>query len=289
MTSGRKWIPVVMLAPAVLLYATFLLYPMVGSLALSFTDWDGVAPTKAFVGLANYKRIIFDDPVARHALFNNILWGAFAVLVPTAVGLGLALALNRAFFGRVVLRAIFYGPTILPLVAVALMWTWMYDPNFGLINEILRSLGLGSWARSWLSEIGTAFGAILLVALWQGSGFPMLLFLAALQSIPKEQYEAAAIDGAGRFRTFVSVTLPWLKETAAVVMTLNLINSLKAFELVYAMTNGGPSRSTQTVATWMYFNTFQYNHPGFGAALGWIIAALSLVVAVPYIRMVARR
>lgn len=284
-----RWWPALLLLPAIVLYSVFLLYPMLNSLHLSLTDWDGVAKTKPFVGLENYRKIFFEDPIALVALKNNLRWAIFAVIIPPAVGLGLAMMLNRQFKGRTLLRAVFYGPSILPLVSIALIWTWLYNPHFGLINEFLRTIGLSSWARPWLSETGTALGAVLVTALWQGSGFPMLLYLAALQSIPKEQYEAASLDGAGRMRSFVSITLPWLKETTVIVMTLSIVNSLKAFELVFAMTYGGPSRSTQTLATWMYFNTFQYNHPGFGSALAWIIAAFSMIVSVPYIRMVSRR
>jgi ABC-type sugar transport system permease subunit len=286
--SARR-APLLLVLPALGLYAVFLLYPIAQSFLLSLTDWDGVSPERGFVGLGNYRKILLEDPVARIALRNNLVWGAFAVVAPTAVGLGLALLLDRRLRGRNVLRAIFYGPSVLPLVAVALIWTWLYNPHFGLINELLRALGLGSFARAWLSETGTALAAVLLTALWQGCGFPMLLYLAALQAIPREQYEAAALDGAGRGRTFVSITLPWLKETTGVVMTLNLVASLKAFELVYAMTYGGPSRSTQTIATWMYFNAFQYHHPGYGSALAWVIALTSMVVSIPYIRMVSRR
>lgn len=286
--AGRL-LPFLLLAPALALYGTFLLYPMLDSLVLSFTDWDGVAAEKPFVGLANYKKILVEDPVAQTAIKNNVVWGLFALTAPTAMGLGLAVLLNRKFKGRTLLRAIFYGPSILPLVATALIWTWLYNPHFGLLNELLRAVGLGNLARAWLGETSTAFAAVLVTALWQGAGMPTLLYLAALQAVPKEQYEAAALDGAGRLRSFFSITVPWLKETTAVVMTLNLIGSLKAFELVYAMTYGGPSRSTQTLATWMYFNTFQYNHPGLGSALAWIIAGLSMLVAIPYIRLVSRR
>lgn len=285
----RRWIGVAMLAPAALLYAGFVIWPALQSLALSFTDWDGVAPARVFVGLANYRKILFGDPVARVALRNNLLWGVFAALVPTATGLALALLLDRKLRGRTVLRAIFYGPSILPLVATALIWTWAYDPHFGLANEFLRAVGLGRFAHAWLSETGTALGAVLLTALWQGSGLPMLIYLAALQGIPRELYEAAALDGAGRWQSFRAVTLPALRETTAIVMTLNVVASLKAFELIYAMTYGGPSRSTQTLATWMYFNTFQYNHPGYGSALAWIVAGLSLAISIPYIRYVSRR
>jgi raffinose/stachyose/melibiose transport system permease protein len=283
------WAGLVLVLPALLLYLGFVVYPMIASFLLSLTDWDGVSAQKTFVGLQNYRRIFFEDPVARTALRNNAIWGAFAITVPTGVGLGFALLLNRRFKGRVIFRAIFYGPSILPLVATALIWTWAFNPNFGLINETLRFLGLGALARPWLSQVETALPSILLTALWQGAGFPMLLYLAALQAIPREQYEAGAIDGASRWQTFRSITLPWLKEVTVVVMTLNLINSLKAFELVYAMTFGGPSRSTQTLATWMYFNSFPYNHPGYGSALAWLIAAASMLIAIPYIRMMARR
>jgi raffinose/stachyose/melibiose transport system permease protein len=282
-----RLVPYLFMLPAVVIFCVYLLYPMADSLVISLTDWDGLSKTRNFVGLDNYLGI-FADPASRLALRNTIVWTVVMVLVPSSLGLLLAVALNQRLPGRTVFRSIFYGPAILPLVAVALIWAWLYNPHFGLINEILRSMGGKQFARGWLSNFDTALPAVLITAIWHGAGFPMLLYLAGLQSIPRSQYEAAEIDGAGPVSRFKNVTIPWLKESHVIVVTLAIIGSVRSFELIYAMTYGGPGRSTQVLATWMYFNVFQYNKAGFGSAIAWVIAGISLLVTIPYIRLMSR-
>ena len=281
--------PWLFLLPALALYVVFLLYPMVSSLYISSTDWDGLSDSWNFVGLDNYQDIFFGDDISRRALRNNVVWTLFTLLVPTVLGLILAALLNGAVRGGTFFRSIFYLPGVLPLVAVGMIWGWMYNPNFGAVNEILRAVGLEGLTRGWLGDFTTALPATLVTALWQGVGFPMVLYLAGMQVIPREQYEAARIDGAGPLETFRSITLPWLRETHIVVLTLAVIGSFNVFDLIYTMTYGGPGQTTQVLATWMYFNTFQYNHAGYGAALAWVIAAIALVVTIPYIRLMSRR
>ena len=280
--------PYLFLLPALVIYCIFLVYPMFDSLAISFTNWDGLAPTRKFVGLNNYRRI-FNDPVAVTAFQNNLEWTAVMVVVPTILGLLLALGVNRRFPGATIFRSIFYAPGILPLVGVAALWAWLYDPNVGLINTFLRNAGLGRLAQQWLGLPDTALPSVMAASVWQGIGFPMVLYLAGLQSIPDEQYEAARVDGAGTWQRFWYITLPWLKETHIIVITLGVIGSFKAFDLIYAMTYGGPGQATQVLASWMYFNTFQYYHAGYGSALAWAILILSLSVTIPYIRIITRR
>ncbi len=277
------------LSPALFIYGLFLLYPMLASLAISFTNWDGISPRWEFTGLDNYRHIFFDDPQSLRAVKNNVVWTLVTVTVPAGWGLILATLLNSSMRGRTLFRAIFYCPSVLPLVAVALIWAWMYNPQFGIVNVTLRALGLEDWTHAWLSEFETAFPATLVTAIWQGTGFPMLLYLAGLQGIPRQQYEAAELDGAGWFRRFIHITLPWLKETHIVVLSLAAMQSLRAFDLIYAMTYGGPGRSTHVLSTWMYFNLFQYRQAGLGSAIAWVIVIISLAVTIPYIRMVARR
>ncbi|MDX2024147.1 MAG: sugar ABC transporter permease [Deltaproteobacteria bacterium] len=286
--ASNKLTPYLFMAPALVLFLGFLVYPMMHSLVVSLTDWDGLSATWHFVGLSNYVTI-FTDPASRAALSNTLIWSAVMVTVPTILGLGMAVTLNQKLRGRTFFRSVFYGPTILPLSAVALIWVWLYNPHFGLINEVLRGIGLKSWAKGWLSNFDTALPAVLVTAIWHGAGFPMLLYLAGLQGVSPSQYEAAALDGAGPWRRFIHVTLPGLKETHIVVFTLAIIGSVRSFELIYAMTYGGPGRSTQVLATWMYFNIFQYNQAGAGSAIAWLIAAISLAVTIPYIRLMSRR
>lgn len=280
--------PWLFLLPALLWYLAFLVYPMYQSLVISFMDWDGLSANIKFVGLENYRNLFFEDPTARVALINNILWTLGTLLIPTVIGLLLAVALDRKLRGRTVMRTIFYGPAILPLVAVGLIWAWMYNPQFGIINVALRAIGLGQFARGWLSVYETALAATFITAVWAGVGFAMVLYLAALQAIPSEQYEAAKMDGASGTQLFWNITLPWLREANVVVFSLAVINSFKTFDLIYTMTYGGPGRITQVLGTWMYFNAFQYYHAGYGAAIAWVIAAITLIMAIPYIQHMSR-
>jgi raffinose/stachyose/melibiose transport system permease protein len=280
--------PYVFLLPALIIYSVFLVYPMFDSLFISFTSWDGLSPKRNFVGLENYAHI-FQDQVAVLAVKNNLIWTAVMLVVPTVFGLILALGLNRKFPGSTVFRSFFYAPGILPLVGIAGIWSWMYDPNVGLINTVLHSIGAGGLAQQWLGNPNTALGSVMVAAIWQGLGFPMVLYLAGLQSIPAEQYEAALIDGASPWQLFWSITMPWLRETHIIVITLGVIASFRVFDLIYAMTYGGPGQATQVLASWMYFQTFQFYHAGYGSALTWVIALISMIVTIPYIRVMSRR
>lgn len=287
--TRRYWLtPYLFLLPALIWYLFFLVYPMLLSLYFSFMDWDGLSAHMRFVGLQNYRNIIFEDDISRLALKNNLLWTLGTLLLPTVGGLLLAVALNRKLRGRNAFRVIFYGPGVLPLVAVGMIWAWLYNPQFGFVNEVLKLIGLGAYTRGWLSVFETALPATFITAIWGGIGFPMVLYLAALQGIPNEQFEAARIDGANGFQLFRHITLPWLREAHVIVLSLAVINSFKTFDLIYTMTYGGPGRSTQVLGTWMYFNAFQYYHAGYGAALAWVIALITLVFAVPYIRSMSR-
>jgi raffinose/stachyose/melibiose transport system permease protein len=281
--------PYLFLLPALVWYVVFLGYPMVSSLITSFTDWDGLAATRSFVGFDNYVDILFEDRVSQHAFRNNVVWTVVSLIIPTSIGLLLAVALNTAIPGRTILRSIFFLPGVLPLVAVGLVWAWIYNPQFGFLNELLRLIGLDNLTRGWLSDFDTAFGATMVAAIWQGSGFPMILYLAGLQGIPKEQYEAAKVDGANALQQLRDITLPWLRETHVIVLTLTVIGSFNVFDIIYTMTDGGPGNQTQVLATWMYSNTFQYHNAGLGSAIAWIIAGISMIVVIPYIRIMSRR
>jgi raffinose/stachyose/melibiose transport system permease protein len=280
--------PYLFLAPALIWYLFFLVYPMYQSLMISFLDWDGLSPNMKFVGLENYRAVFVTDNVARLALWNNILWTIGTLLIPITIGLLLAVALDRQLRARTAFRALFYGPAVLPLVAVGMIWAWMYNPQFGFVNEVLRAVGLGFLARGWLSVFETALPATFITAVWGGIGFPMVLYLAALQAIPGEQYEAAKMDGANGRQLFFRITLPWLREAHVIVFSLAVISSFKTFDLIYTMTYGGPGRATQVLGTWMYFNAFQYYHAGYGAAIAWVIAMITLVMAIPYIQNMSR-
>jgi len=274
--------------PALIFYVWFLVAPAIQSLVLSFTDWDGLSPTYALVGLKNYL-FMLTDPIVHTAVRNNLIWTAVTITVPVIQGLLLAVFLNGHVYGKSLIRTIFYTPAVLPLVSVGSIWGWLYNPQYGAINEVLRAIGLGGLAQPWLGQDATALAAVIVPAIWLRTGFPMLLYLAALQGIPKELYEAATVDGANRWQQFWNITMPGLVQAHLIVVALSLIDSFKVFDLIYVMTYGGPGTATQVFGTYMYSNVFQYYRAGYGMALAVSITIVAIIVSIPYVRSQTRR
>lgn len=274
--------------PALIFYVWFLVAPAVQSLVFSFTDWDGLSPTYSWVGLRNYV-LMLTDPIVHTAVRNNLIWTVVTITVPVVGGLLLAVLLNGHVYGKSLIRTIFYTPAVLPLVSVGSIWGWLYNPQYGAINEVLRAIGLGGLAQPWLGQDTTALAAVIVPAIWLRAGFPMLLYLAALQGIPKELYEAATVDGANRWQQFWNITMPGLVQAHLIVVALSLIDSFKVFDLIYVMTYGGPGSATQVIGTYMYANVFQYYRAGYGMALAVSITIVAIIVSIPYVRSQTRR
>jgi ABC-type sugar transport system permease subunit len=273
-------------APALIVYLVFLVYPALTSVSISFTSWNGISPTRAYVGLQNYVHLLHDS-VVHTAARNNLIWALVTIVVPMALGLVLALAVNSRVFLRPLIRTILYMPAVLPLVGVGTIWGWLFQPD-GVINALLGDIGLKSVEHAWLGDSTTAIWAIMVPAIWVRTGFPMLLYLAALQGIPAEYYEAARIDGASAWQQFRRITFPSLRATHAIVLALSLIETARVFDLVYAMTDGGPGNSTQVMGTWMYFNVFQSYNFGYGTAIAVVITLVAVIVGIPYVRSQAK-
>jgi len=287
--DSLRFLPWLFLAPGLLIYSVVVVYPMIYSSWLSLFRWDGVAPTKVFVGFDNYVTLLTQNDVFWIALRNNAVWLVAALLLPTSIGLGLAILLNSKFRGSHIFRSIFYFPAVLSLAVVGLIWTWIYHPDLGLLNQALIAGGLKSLTRNWLSDPNIALYPVIIAATWNAVGLPMLLFLAGLQTIPEELHEAAKVEGAGPIQRFLYVTFPLLRETTLVVLAITAINALKAYDIIYAMTNGGPANRTQLLSTWMYFLTYNYNQVGLGTAIAVVLFSLTLIFAIPYIRFMTRK
>ncbi|CDM61087.1 MULTISPECIES: carbohydrate ABC transporter permease [Rhizobium] len=274
----------ILLVPALAIYAVFALYPMLNVIILSFQKWNGLDPHRQFVGLANYTAIFTRDPVFWVAFRNTVIWTVMSLIFPPMVGLLLALSLNQKIFGRNSLRAIFYLPVIIAPIAVATMWKWMYDPFFGLFSQLLTSWGMQGWIKDWLGNKDIALYSVFLAYLWQTVGFSMVLFLAGLQNVSQTLVEAARIDGAGRWAVFKHVTLPALRPTVTIVLVLSIISSLKAFDIVYGLTGGGPAQSTQMLALWAFTQAMQIFDFGRGAAISVVLLLITMTVVIPYLR-----
>jgi raffinose/stachyose/melibiose transport system permease protein len=289
LTQDDRLQAVLLLGPAVLIYLTFAIYPMIDVVVLSFEKWNGLDASRQFVGIGNYVDIFTRDPVFWRAFRNTVVWTALSLIFPPLIGLLLALGLNQPIFGRNTLRAVYYLPVIIAPIAVATMWRWMYDPFFGLFAQILTALGRPNWVQDWLGNKELALYSAFAAHVWQSAGFSMVLFLAGLQGVPKTLVEAARIDGAGRWDVFRHVTLPALRTTVTIVLVLSVISSLKAFDIVYGLTGGGPAQATQMLALWAFTQAMQIFDFGRGSAITVVLLVITLCVVVPYLRWTQRR
>jgi len=270
------------LAPGLLLFAAYRLYPLLEGLRLSFTNARLGRPLQQWVGLANYTRLL--EATRFHvSLWNTALYTVASTLPILAVPLALALALNR---GRLknLLRSVFFFPFTLSVVTVGLAWLWLLDPVVGPFNYYLRALGAPT--RSWLADPHTAMAAIILTTVWWVTGYYLVIYLAGLQDIPRELYEAAALDGASGPRAFVAITLPLLRPVLLFVVVTHVIGSFQLFGQVFVLTNGGPGDATRTVVQHLYETAFQ-NFFQFGAAsaMAWVLFAVILIFSLLQFRL----
>lgn len=275
------------LLPALIIYLSVIVAPTIYSFALSFYKWKGVGK-KTFVGLRNYVTLFTKDKVFMIALKNNFIWIILTLVFIMTIALLLAILLNQSFKGRTFFRGLFYFPNVLSLIVVALVWNWIYDPSTGFINGFLKLVGLGNLQGSWTADPKISLYCIFAAACWQGVGQPMILFLAGLQTVPADVLEAAKIDGASKIRTFFVITIPLMKETFIVVIATLIISAMKVYDIIAGMTGGGPSDSTQTLATYMYSQTFMYNNVGLGTTVACVMFLMMLVIIVPYIVFTAK-
>lgn len=277
------------IVPAFLSLGVWWLYPMVYSVYLSLTRWNFMSPTKRFVGLENYARLI------QHAEFWNVLWntiyfsGATVILGLTG-GLVLALALNQKLRGRSFYRAMMFSPWITPTVAAALVWLWIYNRDVGIFNQILMFLG-----QSRIDWIGSGQGmlrlwampALIIFTVWKSIGYNMVYFLAGLTYIPSELYEAADIDGASAYQKFRHITLPLLSPMTFFLLVVSLINTFNAFDQIRVMTQGGPAGATRTMVYYLYQNAFEFFDVGYGSAVA--VVLLFLLILLTFIQFRAAR
>lgn len=289
MLSGlgeQRW---AFLGPALVIYTVFAIWPMVEVFIVSFQKWNGLTEMRPFVGLDNYVYVLNSDPVFWTAFWNTVRWTILSLIFPPMIGLMLAMGLNRSLLGRAPLRAIYYLPIIFAPIAVATMWRWMYDPFFGLFARLLTDAGLGNSIPDFLGDRDIALYSVFIAFVWQQVGFSMVLFLAGLQNIDKSLVEAAELDGAGRWQVFKHVTLPALAPTITIVLVLSLIHSLRAFDIVYGLTGGGPAEATQMLALWAFQQSMEAFEFGRGGAISVILLLVTLSIIVPYIRWSQKR
>ena len=285
----RRLTPYVFLAPGFLVFATFTLYPLLKALQISFYHWQ-LMPGRVsqFVGLANYGAV-FHDPITWIALRNTVIYAVGTVPTQMALGLVVAIWLDSIVRLRVVFRTLYYLPVITSWVVVSILFKYVFSSDAGLANYLLHDvLHVLPTYVGWLQNVPTAMFAIGVLGVWKGVGWSMLIFLAALQSIPREMREAAAIDGAGTIRSYRSVILPLMAPVMLFVLVLLVIGSFNVFISVYLMTAGGPLHQTEVVLTYMYHQAFDFLDFGYGAALSYLLAALIFLLSLAQIRFLRR-
>ena len=280
----RGWVALALVVPAAVAYAVFVLRPLALTVQYSFYDWNGVTES-TFVGLDNYTRLLGDTE--RLASIGNalelIIYFSF---VPVVLGLLVAATIRKFATSRLALasRTVLFLPQVIPLVAAGIMWTWLLATD-GLVNEVLRAIGLGSVTKAWLGDTGSALPAVGVIGAWVALGLCMLLLLAGMTKIDPALYEAARIDGAGAVREFFAITLPSVRQEIGVCVTVTVISALAAFDIVYISTQGGPANSTLVPGLEIYRLGFFSREVGQASALAVVFMALVLAVVLPIQRL----
>ena len=285
-----RWRTLVWVAPAVALLVVFVYYPIVENVRLSFFSWSAFSPSPIFVGLENY-RAAFDDDVFWRALFNNTAYAVVSLIVQVGFALVLAAVLEEFVHQRLrgILRTIYFIPATISITVAGILFSFLYNPQFGLVNRVLTAVGLESWTHAWLGEKSTAIWSIIAMSQWQSIGYTAVLFVVAIQRIPRVNYEAVRVDGAGPVRAFFTVTVPMVREMTTLLIILTVSGAFLVFNEVMVMTAGGPDNSSQVLNTWLYRNAFFEDDMGYAATIATVIFVITFIVAIVQLAIAKRR
>lgn len=264
-------------APALLPLLVFWIVPVLFSGALSFTDWDMMSPTINFVGIRNYTSLL------RERNFRKVLWNtlvfALGSTVPTILlGMLIALALNGAHRGVSLYRTVIFAPYITPMVAVSVVWSWIFEPRVGILNYVLRVLHLPT--SEWTQSVDTAMLSVLIVTVWKGIGWTMIFYMEAIRKVPQSLLEAATIDGAGGFQRFMKITLPLISPTTFFLVIMSTISSLQAYDQIQVLTQGGPAGATRTLLYYYYLEGFRNFNTGKASAVAIVLVIITVILSI---------
>lgn len=283
----RTMLIVLFLLPGLLVYTIFVVWPGLQAFWLSLYNWDGMSPA-TYVGLGNFLKLA-KDTLAQKAILNN----AFFLIVPTLITLVLALLFAELIRGGIkgssFFQVVFFFPNLLSMVIVGIIWLFVFSPNLGLLNGVLRGVGLDSLAKPWLGVPGLVVPSIGFVMVWMAAGYYMVLLVAAMKNIPVELYEAAMLDGANWFQDFWFITIPMVWDVLRVTITLLFLGAIQQFALVWVMTEGGPNGASEVLATFMYKNAFRYFNIGYGSAAAVVMFILVFFFSLISFRWMSRR
>lgn len=266
-------------APALIFFVVFTIYPLLYGFVISLYQWNGVGK-KTFIGLGNYLGLI-QDSAFWAALQHNIIYAVGVVTGKVVIGLLLAILLTRKMKGITFYRICFFMPMMISAVAVGYLWAYVYNYNFGLINSFLKAIGVPmNHLPKWLGSTDTSLLSVIIVELWRWVGYHTVIFIAAIQGIPKELYEAATVDGANALQTHWYITFPQLKSTIILNVMLSLIGAIGTFDLIHVMTDGGPNKSTEMIMTYMYNQAFIGDRFGYASAIAYVAFLIILIFTI---------
>ena len=279
--EGYIWI-----SPWIVGFVALVLGPMVASFALGFTRYPGLA-SPSWIGVENYVTVFTDDNLFYGSVWKTFYYALVSVPLGLVGSLFAALLLNQQIRLRVLFRTFFYLPSLTPTVALTILWLWILQPQMGLVNHLLRLVGIEG--PGWFGTRTWAIPSLILMSLWSGiGGGRMIIFLAALQGVPQELYEAAELDGASAFQKFMNVTFPMVSPAFLFNVVMGVIGALKVFETAFIATTGGPARATWFLALHIYFNAFQYQYFGYASALAWVFFGIVLILTVLQVKWSGR-
>ena len=282
-----NWTPYLFIIGPLLLYLAWIIGPMLYTFYLSLTDWDGISPEAKFIGLKNFETLFGSlgkklPSAFEYSLLNNLKWLLAFITFPVAIGLGLAVLLNRSIKGDRVFKMGIFLPQVLSFAVVALIWAWVYNPRAGLINSFLLNIGVED-PPGWLADKSLATWSIIVAASWRQIGYVMILYVAGLKNVDPMVLEAATVDGANGWQRFWRITFPLLAPITTIVVVISIIDSLRTFDLVQIMTRGGPANSSSVLANLMYIQAFNNYKMGLGAATAVVLFIISFVFIIAYL------
>ncbi len=279
-----QWVGLYFVLPALLLYAVFFIYPFLRTIFLSMTDWNGVLPPN-FTGFENYTRL-FNDPQMWNSLRNNVIWVVFGTAAPIVIGLFLSVVLWTGAKGSLFFRTIYFLPVVISPVVIGVIWNWIFNPLFGVLNKGLKMMGLGHLAKGWLGEPSTALYAVLITAIWSYIGFCVVVLYSGLQKVDTQLVDAAKIDGANAWTRFRHVIIPQISSVLTMVLVYTIIGGFNVFDLVWIMTRGGPNNASEVIATYTYQKAFTgESEVGYGSALSIVMTIVALFSAMITLRI----
>ncbi|BBI36659.1 carbohydrate ABC transporter permease [Cohnella abietis] len=283
----NTWTAYLLLFPALLLFLVFVLIPFAYEFWISLHHWDGFGEMK-YIGIDNYVALLKDEQFYL-ALKHNLLYALGTVFGKVVLALLIALLLNGAFRGVVFFRTVFFMPAVMSFVAIGILWQWIYNPSFGMLDAILVQLGIIKTPIQWLGQTSTALLSLIFVDIWRWTGYHMVLFLAGIQSIQKNLYEAAEVDGASAMQKLFHITLPQLKTIALLNIVISAMGAFNVFDIIYVMTDGGPYNSTNVLLTYMYKQTFgASNNVGYGTTIAFALFLIILAITFVQLRVSER-